>query len=160
MNYIRGSDRGEVLLLPEALEDYIALENPVRFIDALVEQLDLGKAGFAKAQLNETGRPPYDPGDLLRLYLYGYLNRVRSSRGLEREAARNLEVIWLLRKLRPDFKTIADFRKENAAGIKAVGREFTLLCRQLQLFGGEWWRSIRPRSRRRTRGDATTARRG
>ena len=137
MNYIRGSDRGEVLLLPEALEDYIASENPVRFIDALVEQLDLGKAGFANAQLNETGRPPYDPGDLLRLYLSGYLNRVRSSRGLEREAARNLEVIWLLRKLRPDFKTIADFRKENAAGIKAVGREFTLLCRPLQLFGGE-----------------------
>ena len=110
----------------------------MRFIDALVEQLDLGKAGFANAQLNETGRPPYDPGDLLRLYLYGYLNRVRSSRGLEREAARNLEVIWLLRKLRPDCKTIADFRKENAAGIKAVGRGFTLLCRQLQLFGGEW----------------------
>ena len=101
MNYLRGSDRGEVLLLPEALEDYIASENPVRFIDAFVEQLDLGKAGFANAQLNETGRPPYDPGDLLRLYLYGYLNRVRSSRGLEREAARNLEVIWLLRKLRP-----------------------------------------------------------
>ncbi len=137
MNYIAGSDRSEVLLLPEALEDYLGAENPVRFIDAFVGQLDLAKAGFTKAQLNETGRPPYDPGDLLRLYLYGYLNRVRSSRGLEREAARNLEVIWLLRKLRPDFKTIADFRKENAAGIKAVGREFTLLCRKLELFGGE-----------------------
>ena len=137
MNYITGSDRGEVLLLPEALEDYIAPENPVRFIDAFVGQLDLGKAGFRHGALPETGRPPYDPGDLLRLYLYGYLNRVRSSRGLEREAGRNLEVIWLLRKLRPDFKTIADFRKENAAGIKAVGREFTLLCRKLELFGGE-----------------------
>ena len=137
MNYIAGSDRGEVLLLPEALEDYLEAENPVRFIDAFVAQLDLAKAGFRNAQLNETGRPPYHPGDLLRLYLYGYLNRVRSSRGLEREAARNLEVIWLLRKLRPDFKTIADFRKENAAGIKAVGREFTLLCRKLELFGGE-----------------------
>ncbi len=137
MNYIAGSDRGEVLLLPEALEDYIAPENPVRFIEAFVGQLDLVKAGFTNAQLNETGRPPYDPKDLLRLYLYGYLNRVRSSRGLEREAARNLEVIWLLRKLRPDFKTIADFRKDNAAGIKAVGREFTLLCRKLELFGGE-----------------------
>ena len=123
--------------MPEALEDYIAAENPVRFIDAFVGQLDLGKEGFRHGALPETGRPPYDPGDLLRLYLYGYLNRVRSSRGLEREAARNLEVIWLLRKLRPDFKTIADFRRENAQGIKAVGRQFLLLCRKLELFGGE-----------------------
>jgi transposase len=137
MNYIKGSDRGEVLLLPEALEDYIGPENPVRFIDAFVGQLDLGKEGFRHGEMPETGRPPYDPGDLLRLYLYGYLNRVRSSRGLEREAARNLEVIWLLRKLRPDFKTIADFRRENATGIKAVGRQFLLLCRKLELFGGE-----------------------
>lgn len=137
MNYIAGSDRGEMLLLPEALDDYITPENPVRFIDAFVEQLDLSQAGFTKAQLNETGRPPYDPGDLLRLYLYGYLNRVRSSRGLEREAGRNLELIWLLRKLRPDFKTIADFRRSNSKGIKAVGREFILLCRKLELFGGE-----------------------
>lgn len=137
MNYIAGSDRGEVLLLPEALEDYIAPENPVRFIDAFVRQLDLAAAGFRHAQLPETGRPPYDPGDLLRLYLYGYLHRVRSSRGLEREAARNLEVIWLLRKLRPDFKTIADFRRDNAPGIKAAARELTLLCRKLELFGGE-----------------------
>ena len=137
MNYIAGSDRNEALLLPEVLEDYIAPENPVRFIDAFVGQLDLGKAGFRNAVLNETGRPPYDPGDLLRLYLYGYLNRVRSSRGLEREAARNLELIWLLRKLRPDFKTIADFRRGNGKAIKAVGREFILLCRKLELFGGE-----------------------
>lgn len=137
MNYIAGSDRGETLLLPEALDDYIKPENPVRFIDAFVGQLDLSKAGFSNAQLNETGRPPYDPGDLLRLYLYGYLNRVRSSRGLEREAARNLELIWLLRKLRPDFKTIADFRRDNSQGIKAVCRGFTLLCRKLELFGGE-----------------------
>ena len=137
MNYITGSDRGEVLLLPEALEDYIGPENPVRFIDAFVGQLDLGKEGFRHGEMPETGRPPYHPGDLLRLYLYGYLNRVRSSRGLEREALRNLEVIWLLRKLRPDFKTIADFRRENAQGIKAVGRQFLLLCRKLELFGGE-----------------------
>ena len=137
MNYIAGSDRGEALLLPEALDDYIAPENPVRFIDAFVGQLDLSKAGFSNAQLNETGRPPYDPGDLLRLYLYGYLNRVRSSRGLEREAARNLELIWLLRKLRPDFKTVADFRRDNGQAIKAVCREFILLCRKLELFGGE-----------------------
>ena len=137
MNYIAGSDRGEALLLPEVLDDYIAPENPVRFIDAFIGQLDLHKAGFTNAVLNETGRPPYDPGDLLRLYLYGYLNRVRSSRGLEREAARNLELIWLLRKLRPDFKTIADFRRDNGKAIKAVCREFILLCRKLELFGGE-----------------------
>jgi transposase len=137
MNYIRGSDREEILLLPGALEDYIGPENPVRFIDAFVGQLELKAAGFARAELPETGRPPYDPGDLLRLYLYGYLNRVRSSRGLEREAARNLELIWLLRKLRPDFKTIADFRKENGPGIKKVCRDFVLLCRKLELFGGE-----------------------
>ena len=137
MNYIAGSDRGEALLLPEVLDDYIAPENPVRFIDAFIGQLDLSKAGFTNAQLNETGRPPYDPGDLLRLYLYGYLNRVRSSRGLEREAARNLELIWLLRKLRPDFKTVADFRRDNGKAIKAVCREFILLCRKLELFGGE-----------------------
>lgn len=137
MNYIAGSDRSEALLLPEVLDDYIAAENPVRFIDAFIGQLDLHKAGFTNAVLNETGRPPYDPGDLLRLYLYGYLNRVRSSRGLEREAARNLELIWLLRKLRPDFKTIADFRRDNGKAIKAVCREFILLCRKLELFGGE-----------------------
>jgi transposase len=137
MNHIQGSDRGEVLLLPEALDDYITPENPVRFIDAFVTQLDLASHGFKHAVLQETGRPPYDPGDLLRLYLYGYLNRLRSSRRLEREAARNLELIWLLRKLRPDFKTIADFRKDNGRGIKAVCREFTLLCRKLELFGGE-----------------------
>jgi transposase len=137
MNYIAGSDRGEALLLPEVLDDYITPENPVRFIDAFVGQLDLSKAGFTNAQLNETGRPPYDPGDLLRLYLYGYLNRVRSGRGLEREAARNLELIWLLRKLRPDFKTIADFRRDNGKAIKSVCREFILLCRKLELFGGE-----------------------
>lgn len=123
--------------MPEVLDDYIRPENPVRFIDAFVGQLDLSKAGFSNAQLNETGRPPYDPGDLLRLYLYGYLNRVRSSRGLEREAGRNLELIWLLRKLRPDFKTVADFRRDNGQAIKAVGREFILLCRKLELFGGE-----------------------
>ena len=93
--------------------------------------------GLPGRELPETGRPPYDPGDLLRLYLYGYLNRVRSSRGLEREAARNLELIWLLRRLRPDFKTIADFRRENGSGIKQVCRDFILLCRKLELFGGE-----------------------
>ena len=137
MDYVTGTDRGEALLFPEAFDDYLTPDNPVRFIDAFVEQLDLATLGFKNARLNDTGRPPYHPGDLLRLYLYGYLNRLRSSRQLERECARNLELIWLLRKLRPDFKTIADFRKDNSQGIKAVGREFTLLCRKLELFGGE-----------------------
>ena len=137
MDYVTGTDRGEALLFPEAVDDYLTPDNPVRFIDAFVEQLDLGRLGFKHAQLKDTGRPPYHPGDLLRLYLYGYLNRLRSSRQLERECARNLELIWLMRKLRPDFKTIADFRKDNSQGIKAVGREFTLLCRKLELFGGD-----------------------
>jgi len=109
----------------------------VRFIDAFVEGLGLEELGFRHAALPETGRPPYDPGDLLRLYLYGYLNRVRSSRRLEAEAGRNLEVLWLLRKLIPDFKTIADFRRDNGPAIKAACRQFTLLCRKLELFGGE-----------------------
>ena len=158
MNYIRGSEREELLLLPEALEDYIAPENPVRFIDAFVAQLDLQAAGFARAQLPETGRPPYDPGDLLRLYLYGYLNRVRSSRGLEREAGRNLELIWLVRKLRPDLKTVADFRRDNGQAIKAVCRESFCFAASWSYLGASWWRSTRPRSRRRTRRGATTAR--
>ncbi len=137
MNHIRGADRGEVLLLPEAIDDFITPENPVRFIDAFVAQLDLAAHGFTHALPKETGRPPYDPGDLLRLYLYGYLNRVRSSRRLETECQRNLEVLWLLRKLAPDFKTIADFRKDNSRAIKAAAREFTLLCKRLDLFGSE-----------------------
>ena len=119
------------------MEDYITEDNPVRFIDAFVSSLDLAGLGFLRAQPAETGRPAYDPGDLLRLYLYGYLNRVRSSRMLERETKVNLEVMWLLGKLAPDFKTIADFRRDNLAAIKQVCREFTLLCRKLKLFGGE-----------------------
>jgi transposase len=102
-----------------------------------IEGLNLSELGFLQAIPKETGRPPYDPGDLLRLYVYGYLNRTRSSRQLEREAGRNVELMWLMRKLRPDFKTIADFRKDNAQGIKKVCREFTLWCKRLELFGGE-----------------------
>ena len=137
MNYVAGASREQGLLFPEIIDDYITPENPVRFIDAFVEELALEELGFRHATLPETGRPPYDPGDLLRLYIYGYLNRVRSSRRLEAEAQRNLEVLWLLRKLAPDFKTIADFRKDNGPAIKAVCRQFTLLCRKLELFGGE-----------------------
>ena len=137
MSYIEGADRQQAWLLPERLEDYVHTDNPVRFLDAFVESLDLSALGFQRATANSTGRPPYDPGDLLRLYLYGYLNRLRSSRRLEREAQRNVELLWLLRQLRPDFKTIADFRKDNLQPLRAVCREFTLLCRQLELFGGE-----------------------
>jgi len=137
MNHRGGLDRSQTLLLPERLEDYIAAENPVRFLDAFVGPLDLHVLGFAKARCADTGRPPYDPADLLKLYLYGYLHRVRSSRLLEAECHRNVEVLWLLGKLAPDFKTIADFRKDNLNPLQAVARQFTLLCRKLELFGGE-----------------------
>ena len=112
-------------------------DNPVRFIDAFVDGLDLAAAGFERAAPKATGRPGYDPADLLKLYIYGYLNRVRSSRRLEAESKRNLEVIWLLRRLSPDFKTIADFRRINRAAFRHVFREFVRLCRELELFGRE-----------------------
>ncbi len=137
MNHRTGLDRSQTLLFPERLEDYIAAENPVRFLDAFVASLDLHALGFAKACCANTGRPPYDPAVLLKLYLYGYLHRVRSSRMLEAECHRNVEVLWLLGKQTPDFKTIADFRKDNLQPLKAVARQFTLLCRKLELFGGE-----------------------
>lgn len=137
MNHRTGLDRSQTLLFPERLEDYIAAENQVRFLDAFVGSLDLHALGFAKAQVAATGRPPYDPADLLKLYLYGYLHRIRSSRLLEAESQRNVEVIWLLGKLAPDFKTIADFRKDNLKPLRAVNRQFTVLCRKLELFGGE-----------------------
>jgi len=137
MTHIAGIEREQLLLLPEAVNDYVGADNPVRFIDAFVDGLDLAAAGFARATAKATGRPGYAPGDLLKLYIYGYLNRVRSSRRLEREAHRNIEVIWLLRSLRPDFKTIADFRRDNRAAFRAVFREFVLLCRRLDLYGRE-----------------------
>src|SRR6202140_1531915 len=137
MTHITGHGRRQTLLLPEAVDDYVAADNPVRFIDAFVDGLDLAAAGFARVVPEATGRPGYAPGDLLKLYIYGYLNRVRSSRRLEAETYRNLEVIWLLRHLKPDFKTIADFRRDNRAAFRAVFREFVLLCRQLDLFGRE-----------------------
>lgn len=137
MPHIGGESRDQVMLLPEVLDDYVGEDNPVRFIDAFVEGLDLGKLGFGKTTPSNTGRPAYHPGDLLRLYIYGYLNQTRSSRRLERETRRNLEVIWLMRKLTPDHKTIADFRRDNLEAIKRVCREFSMLCREMGLFGGE-----------------------
>src|SRR5919206_2043243 len=137
MAHLTGHDRSQTLLLPESLDEYVAAENPVRFIEAFVDSLDLAAAGFARTQPKATGRPGYAPADLLKLYIYGYLNRTRSSRRLEAETHRNIEVIWLLRHLKPDFKTIADFRRNNRAAFKPVFREFVLLCRRLDLFGRE-----------------------
>jgi len=137
MTHISGFERSQLLLLPEAIDDYVGADNPVRFIDAFVEGLDLKAAGFARVEATATGRPGYAPGDLLKLYIYGYLNRVRSSRRLEAECHRNIEVIWLLRTLKPDFKTIADFRADNRKAFRAVFREFVALCRKLDLFGRE-----------------------
>lgn len=137
MGFVQGVHREQLVLFPESLDEYIREDNPVRFIDAFVGGLDLRELGFERAVAKETGRPPYHPGDLLKLYLYGYVNHVRSSRKLEREAARNVEVMWLLRKLTPDFKTIADFRRDNGPGIVRACREFTVVCQEMGLFGGE-----------------------
>ena len=137
MNYIQGRDRQQKILFPETLDEYLKEDNPVRFLDAFVDHLDLQMLGFQYTKLKETGRPPYKPSDLLKLYIYGYLNRIRSSRNLEKEAGRNLELIWLIGNLQPDFKTIADFRKDNLAAIKLVCREFAFLCKRLELFGAE-----------------------
>jgi transposase/IS5 family transposase len=137
MTHIFGFERSQLLLLPEAVDDYVGPDNPVRFIDAFVDGLDLAKAGFIRVAAKATGRPGYAPGDLLKLYIYGYLNRVRSSRRLEAECHRNVEVIWLLRTLKPDFKTIADFRADNRVAFKAVFRQFVLFCKKLDLFGRE-----------------------
>lgn len=137
MAHLSGTDRSQLLLLPEAVDDYVGPNNPVRFIEAFVDGLDLAVAGFVRVTAKETGRPGFDPADLLKLYVYGYLNRVRSSRRLEAETHRNIEVIWLLRHLKPDFRTIADFRRVNRSAFRQVFREFVILCRQLDLFGRE-----------------------
>jgi transposase len=137
MSHITGHDRSQTLLLPESVDDYVGPENPVRFIDAFVDGLDLTLAGFTRVVPKWTGRPSYAPKDLLKLYIYGYFNRVRSSRRLEAETHRNIEVIWLLRHLKPDFKTIADFRSHNRDAFRPIFRQFVLLCRQLDLFGRE-----------------------
>jgi transposase len=137
MRFIAGVDRSQRQLLPESLEDYVAKDAAVRFLDGFVESLDFGALGFVRSKPAATGRPSYSPADLLKLYLWGYLNKVCSSRKLERECLRNLEVIWLMGKLTPDFKTIADFRKDNAKAFKGVFRTFNLLCREMNLFGAE-----------------------
>lgn len=137
MAHLSGTDRSQLLLLPETVDDYVGPDNAVRFIDAFVDSLDLTASGFARVAPKATGRPGYDPAYLLKLYIYGYLNRVRSSRRLEIEAHRNIEVIWLMRQLTPDFKTIADFRRDNRHAFRQVFRNFVALCRELELFGRE-----------------------
>lgn len=137
MEHVSGTSREQITLFPEAVEDYISADNPVRFLDAFVDGLDAVSLGFQHAKLNETGRPAYNPKDLLKLYLYGYLNRIRSSRLLERETKRNLEVLWLLTHLSPDHKTISDFRRNNATALRGVFKEFVVTCSKLELFGAE-----------------------
>lgn len=134
MGYIEGTDRHQRALFPESLDDYVAADNPVRFIAAFVQGLDMVELGFTRAIPAGEGRPGYDPRDLVALFIYGYLNRTRSSRKLEAETHRNLEVIWLMRHLKPDHKTIAVFRRDHAEPLKRVAREFTLLCKKLELF--------------------------
>src|SRR5439155_752030 len=132
--YVEGEDRSQATLFPETLDEYIAADNPVRVVDVFVDELDLRKLGFDGMRPEVTGRPAYHPGTLLKIYIYGYLNRIQSSRRLERETQRNVELIWLTGRLMPDFKTIADFRKDNGKAIRQVCKEFVVLCRSLNLF--------------------------
>ena len=132
--FVEGVDRSQSSMFPERLEDWIGEDNPVRVVDVFVDELDLGGLGFGRVEPRETGRPGYHPSVLLKLYIYGYLNRVQSSRRLEREAGRNVEVMWLTGRLAPDHKTIADFRKDNGAAIRKVCSQFVALCRQIDLF--------------------------
>ena len=131
--FIEGEDRKQVTLLPECLDDFVAEDNPVRIIEAFVEELDLASLGFDGAMPSTTGRPSYHPGVLLKIYVYGYINQIASSRRLERETQRNVELMWLTGRLAPDFKTIADFRKDNGPAIRATCRRFIDLCRRLDL---------------------------
>jgi transposase len=132
--FVEGEDRRQGVLLPEYLDDYVAEENPVRVVDVFVDELDLGALGFAGVVPEATGRPAYHPGLLLKIYVYGYINQIASSRRLEREAQRNVEMMWLTQRLAPDFKTIADFRRDNGPAIRATCRQFVALCRKLELF--------------------------
>ena len=157
--FIEGADRGQPTLLPECLDDWIDESNPVRAVDVFVDGLDLAELGFDGVMPEATGRPSYHPSALLKPYIYGYLNRIQSSRRLEREAGRNLEVIWLLRRLTPDDKTIADFRKDNGPAIRKVCAQFVALCRQMGLLtkasvaiDGSKFKAVNTRDKNFTRG--------
>jgi transposase len=156
--FIECADRGQSTLFPERLEDWIGEDNPARVVDVFVDELDLGGLGFGRVEPRATGRPAYHPSVLLKLYVYGYLNRVQSSRRLEREAGRNVEVMWLTGRLVPDHKTIADFRKDNGRAIRKVCARFVALCRQLELFAeasvaidGSKFKAVNTRDRNVTR---------
>jgi len=155
--FIQGEDRSQATLFPKRLDDYVAEDNSVRVIDVFLDDLDLSGLGF-KTEPNDTGRPPYHPSTMLKLFVYGYLNRVQSSRRLEREAQRNVELMWLTGRLAPDFKTIADFRKDNGKAIRLVCREFVMLCRKFNLFAnafvaidGSKFKAVNSRDRNFTR---------
>lgn len=157
--FVEGEDRRQQWLLPTCIEDYVCEENPVRVIEAYVDELDLAALGFHRARPAATGRPAYHPATLLKIYLYGYLNRIQSSRRLEREARRNLELMWLTGRLAPDFKTIADFRKDNGPAIRAACARFIGLCRDLGLFAravaaidGAKFKAVNARDRNFTKG--------
>src|SRR5476651_808124 len=130
--FVQGDNRTQSFLLPEALDDYVTDTNPVRVVDVFVDELDLVKLGFEGAIPADTGRPAYHPSVLLKIYIYGYLNRVQSSRRLEHETQRNIELMWLTGRLMPDFKTIANFRKDNGKAIRRVCQQFMVLCRELK----------------------------
>jgi len=155
--FIEGESRHQATMFPERLDDYVAEDNAVRVIDVFIDDLDISGLGF-KTQPNDTGRPAYHPTTMLKIYIYGYLNRVQSSRRLEREAGRNVELMWLTGRLAPDFKTIADFRKDNGEAIRLVCREFVMLCKKLNLFAdafvaidGSKFKAVNNRDRNFTR---------
>src|SRR5438128_5720219 len=164
--FIEGADRAQSTLLPECLDDFIDESNPLRAVDAFVDALNLGKLGFDDVDPAATGRPSYHPSALLKLYIYGYLNRIQSSRRLEREAGRNLEVIWLGKRLTPDDKTIADFRKDNGPAIKKVCAQFVALCRDMGLLtkasvaiDGSKFKAVNTRDKNFTKGKVERRRR-
>ncbi len=157
--FIEGGERDQLSLLPASLEDYVEQDNPVRVVDVFIDELDLGAIGFTRVTPAATGRPSYHPSTLLKLYLYGYLNRVQSSRRLEREARRNVEVMWLTGRLAPDFKTVADFRKNNGTAIQSVCARFVELCVDIGMFkksmaaiDGAKFKAVNSRDRNFTRG--------
>ena len=156
--FVEGEDRGQSTLFPERLDDFIGANNPVRVVDVFVEELDLGVLGFERVNPRSTGRPSYHPSVLLKLYVYGYLNQVQSSRRLEREAGRNVEMMWLTGRLAPDHKTIADFRKDNGPAIRKVCAQFVQLCRTVGLLAnasvaidGSKFKAVNNRDRNFTR---------
>ena len=156
--FVEGEDRGQSTLFPGRLDDYVGENNPVRVVDVFVDELDLGGLGFSRVEPLATGRPSYHPSVLLKLYIYGYLNQVRSSRRLEREAGRNVEVMWLCGRLAPDHKTIADFRKDNGPAIRKVCSRFVELCRAVGLLSdasvaidGSKFKAVNNRDRNFTR---------